>query len=325
VGCLALDLALAGGRYLPILPARFDLAPPAAVAVMSAEMRTAAAAGAPFRVIGEAEALHPNLAALYGLWDPRANDPMQPARATLVAGRVFRERYWLGRPMLLVSRPYPVPFLAYLGVRYILTRHRAELFPPWEEAWDGEGGKLWRNPEALPLFFMPASWRPAADPGDALQTTVANEDFAAAAVVEAGETGGALAGAPRAAAGGFGGAGAALPAGVHRQAGQVRLRRAGANGFELEAASPTGGLVVSSVTSCRGWRLAVDGRPAGLLRVNAGFLGFFVPPGTHRATLDYRPAGWVWGVRLFGLTVAAILAAIVAARRREHRRGLTPP
>ncbi|HYL06724.1 MAG TPA: hypothetical protein VE075_11830, partial [Thermoanaerobaculia bacterium] len=144
VGCLALDLALVGGRYLPVLPARFDLAPPPAVAALTAAMRTAAAAGAPFRVIGEGEALRPNLAALYGLWDPRANDPMQPARATLVAGRVFRERYRLGQPMLLMHRPYPVPFLGYLGVRYMLTRHREALFPPWEEAWDGQGGKLWR-------------------------------------------------------------------------------------------------------------------------------------------------------------------------------------
>ncbi|MBV8199769.1 MAG: YfhO family protein [Acidobacteria bacterium] len=335
VGCLALDLALAGGRYLPVLPARYDLAPPPAVSVMATEMRAAAAAGAPFRVVAEGEALYPNLAALYGLWDPRANDPMQPARATLVAGRVVEGRYRIGQPMLLMSRPYPVPFLGYLGVRYMLTRHRAELFPPWEEAWDGEGGKLWRNPLALPLFFMPASWRPAADSRDALLATVANEDFAAAAVAEAAETGGPREpGATAAAASGAGwagSAGAAVPAGVHGQAGQIRLRRVRANGFELDCGSPTGGLVVSSVTAGGGWRLALDGRRAALLRVNAGFLGFLLPPGTHRATLEYRPAGWVWGVRWCALTIAAVLAAlaaraatIVARRRRELHRAFTP-
>jgi hypothetical protein len=317
VGCLALDLALAGGRYLPVLPARFDLAPPPAVAVMTAEMRAATDAGAPFRVIGESDALQPNLAAFYGLWDPRSNDPMQPARATLVVGRVFRERYRLGQPMLLMHRPYPVPFLGYLGVRYMLTRHRADLFPPWEEAWDGQGGKLWRNPEALPLFFMPASWRPASDPRDALLATVANEDFAAAAVAEAPEAGG-----PRQ-VGETGGVGAAAaPAGARRQAGQVRLRRVRANGFDLDAGGATGGLVVSSVTFCSGWRLAIDGRQADLVRVNAGFLGFLVPPGPHRATLEYRPAGWVWGVRLWTLTTATVLAilAVLAARAVSRRR-----
>jgi hypothetical protein len=280
---------------LPVLPARFDLAPPPAVAVMTAEMRAAVGAGAPFRVIAEGDALRPNLAALYGLWDPRSDDPMQPARASLVVGRVFGERYRIGQPMLLTQRPYPVPFLAYLGVRYILTRHRAELFPPWEEAWDGQGGKLWRNPDALPLFFMPAAWRPARDPSDALLATVANQDFAVSAVAETGEGGDA--------------------AGARRQAGRVRLRRLHANGFELDADSATGGLVVSSVTFCRGWRLTVDGRRAALLRVNAGFLGFNVPAGWHRAALEYRPAGWVWGLRLCGLTIAAALAAGAAARR----------
>jgi hypothetical protein len=338
VGCLVLDLALAGGRYLPILPARFDLAPPPAVAVMAAEMRAAAAAGAPFRVIGEGEALRPNLAALYGLWDPRSDDPMQPARSTLVVGRVFRERYRLGQPMLLMQRPYPVPFLGYLGVRYMLTRHRAELFPPWEEAWDGDGGKLWRNPEALPLFFIPASWRPASDPQDALLATVANEDFAAAAVAEtaatgglgsAGEAGGRGKSAVAGALAEAGRAGVAAPAEVRRQAGQVRLRRARANGFDLDvSAGGAGGLVVSSVTFCRGWRLAVDEREAGLLRVNAGFLGFLVPPGPHRVTLDYRPAGWVWGLRLCALTVAAGIASMAArgwlAARRRRSRSISP-
>jgi hypothetical protein len=326
VACLALDLGLLDWRLLPVLPADFDLAAPPAVTAMTAEMRAGAAAGAPFRVVAEGDALRPNLAALYGLWDPRSDDPMQPARATLVVGRAFRERYRLGRPMLLMQRPYPVPFLGYLGVRYMLTRHRAELFPPWEEAWDGQGGKLWRNPAALPLFFMPAAWRPARDPRDALLATVANEDFAASAVAELGEVldigggpgggapidgGGQVAGSsgPIGPAGGTG-ARAAPPADVHRQAGRVQLRRFHANGFELEAGGATRGLVVSSVTFCRGWRLTLEGRPATLLRVNAGFLGFVVPAGWHRAALEYRPAGWVWGLRLCWLTLGAAVAAL---------------
>ncbi|HEV3075274.1 MAG TPA: hypothetical protein VHB47_12705 [Thermoanaerobaculia bacterium] len=326
--CLAVDLGLLNGRLLPVLPADFDLAPPPALAAMTAEMRAGASAGAAFRVAAEGDALRPNLAALYGLWDPRSNDPMQPARASFVVGRVLRERYRIGQPMLLMQRPYPVPFLGYLGVRLMLTRHRAELFPPWEEAWDGQGGKLWRNPEALPLFFMPAAWRPAHDPRDALLATVANEDFAASAVAEPGEVldnGGGQAGGSGPSGPAGGAAGQPTPAAdVHRQAGRVQLRRLHANGFELEAGGATGGLVVSSVTFCRGWRLTLDGRPAALLRVNAGFLGFLIPAGWHRATLEYRPAGWVWGLRLCWLTLGAVLAASLARVRiaRLPRPGL---
>src|SRR5258708_26766710 len=138
-------------------------------------------------------------------------------------------------PILLVRRPSPVPFLAYMGVRYLLTRHHEELFPPWEPAWNGQGGKLWRNPEALPLFFVPASWRPARDPRDALFTTVANEDFSAAAVAEIPKAAGVevrLVGS------------AGSPLGetditLRRQSGQVRLRAVHPNGFELEV--PGGG------------------------------------------------------------------------------------
>jgi hypothetical protein len=307
VAALALDLGLLEARFLPVLPAGFDLSPPPALSVLTAAMRAAPAA--PFRVIGEGYILEPNLAAYYGLWDPRGNDPMQLARATLVVGRALRPRFRIGQPQALGSRPYPVSFLSFLGVRYILTRHREALFPPWEEAWNDQGGKLWRNPGALPLFFMPASWRTAPHPAAALAATLANDDFAAAAVAEMPDAGGSPAA----------GAMAAPPGAATRQLGSARLRRVSANGFEVDVATPTGGLVVSSVASCTGWRLAIDGRPAGLLRVNAGFLGFLAPPGRHRATLEYRPAGWVWGLRLCGLTLLAILAAaaVRAARRRS--------
>ena len=349
VACLAVDLGLLDHRLLPVLPSAFDLAPPPAVAAMTAEMRDGAGAGAAFRVVAEGDALRPGLAALYGLWDPRFNDPMEPGRASLVVGRLLRERYRLGTPMLLMQRPYPVPSLRYLGVRLMLTRHRAELFPPWEEAWDGQGGKLWRNPEALPLFFMPAAWRPAHDPGDALLATVANQDFAAAAVAELGEildAGGGSSGgsrdrgplgagpvgaAPSGSGGKAGGSGPSGPAGkarapaapppvdVHQQAGRVQIRSLHANGFDLEAGGATGGLVVSSVTFCRGWRLTLDGRPAALLRVNAGFLGFLVPAGWHRAALEYRPAGWVWGLRWCWMTLGVTLAASLVRARIARR------
>jgi hypothetical protein len=175
---------------------------------------------------------------------------------------------------------------------------------------------------------MPAAWRPAHDPRDALLATVANEDFAASAVAEPGEVldnGGGQAGGSGPSGPAGGAAGQPTPAAdVHRQAGRVQLRRLHANGFELEAGGATGGLVVSSVTFCRGWRLTLDGRPAALLRVNAGFLGFLIPAGWHRATLEYRPAGWVWGLRLCWLTLGAVLAASLARVRiaRLPRPGL---
>jgi hypothetical protein len=325
VACLALDLGLLEARFLPVLPTAFDLAPPPAVTELRRARREAA--GQPFRVLGSAYDLTPNLASFYGLWDPRGYDPMQPARAAWVVNTMVRPH-----EMLRSGREYPAAYLSFLGVRYMLTPHAQRLGPPWREAWDGRGGKLWFNPEALPLFFMPASWRPARDPDEALRSAVFIGDFAATAVAELdveGEQGAAGRGARQA------GGGQRVPPGAarelppvagpvrlpRRQQGGARLRSAGSNGFALDVSTPSGGLVASSVSFARGWQLTLDGQPAPLLRVNGGFLGFLAPPGEHHARLDYRPAGWVWGLRICGATVAALLAfgALPAARRRSVR------
>jgi len=297
VAALALDLGLLNGRFLPVLPARFDLAPPPILTALAGERK--ADPSAPFRVMAGGATLAPNLASFYGLWDPRSDDPMQPVRAALVVGRGLRPGYRIGQPLFLAHRSYPTALLSYLGVRYLLTDHREALGPPWEAAWDGQGGRLWRNTSARPLFFMPATWRPAHDPQQALEATLANPDLADNVVAE-------------------------VPAALavdelpRPQAGATRILRAWSNGFELETGGPTGGLVASSVAWSRGWHVNVDGEDTPLLRVNAGFLGFLVPAGVHRAVLEYRPAGWVWGLRLCGATLVALLAfgALPAARRR---------
>jgi len=78
--------------------------------------------------------------------------------------------------------------------------------------------------------------------------------------------------------------------------------------------------VASSVSSVRGWRLLGEGGEAPELRVNGGFVGFGVPPGRHRVRLDYRPAGWTWGVQLFSLgLIGMLLAAWWRMRSRPTR------
>ena len=300
---LALDLAFLESRYVPLVPAQFDLAPPAAAAWLAAATQ---APGGPWRTLADGEDLAPNLGALYGLWDPRGNDPMQPAAAARIVGSAFQPHYLTGRRILLSRRRLPQPLLDYLGVRYLLLRHLPVVGDPWQPVWEGEGGRIWRNPQALPLFFFPARVRQVPDAAAAAAFALANSDFAAEDVV-------ALALLP------------AMPktpeardnAGM-AQRGTVALLQTGANGFILGTASPTGGTVVSSVSYVAGWRLTVDSQDTPVLRANGGFVGFSVPPGRHRLQLIYRPSAWLWGCTLWCL--GAAVAATVAVSRRTRPR-----
>lgn len=280
---LALDLGLLGARYHPVLSAPFDLSPPPALAfLMEEERRTAE----PFRVLAESGDLLPNLSAYYGLWDLRGNDPMQPAAPVLVVGRSLMPRFKVGRLVALSYQRFPRnlnPRFDHLGVRYILARHRRRLPRPWRAVYNGVGGRVWENPGALPLFFMPAAAERVDEPGEALERTLANPDFRASAVIEGSGPG-------------------------TTQEGSVRIGRVRANGFDLEVESRTGGVVASSVSHSSGWRLRRDGEEGRVLRVNAGFVGFEVPAGRHQVVLEYRPAGWVWGLRLFALGLIGALA-----------------
>jgi len=283
---LALDLALLGVRFHPVLPAAFDLRPPPALAfLMEQERRTPE----PFRVAAETGDLLPNLASYYGLWDLRGNDPMQPAIPAYMVGNTFMSDFKVARLVQLSYKRFPEGLerqFGEYGVRYLLTRHRRRLPRPWRPVFNGVGGKVWENPAPLPLFYMPATVERVPQPWTMLEKALAIEDFAAATVVEVGPAGPPVA-----------------------QEGRVRIAKVRANGFDLDVESPMGGLVASSVSSVRGWRLLGEGGEAPVLRVNGGFVGFGVPPGRHRVRLDYRPAGWTWGVQLFSLGLIGILLA----------------
>jgi hypothetical protein len=252
----------------------------------------------PFRVVAENSDLLPNLASYYGLWDLRGNDPMQPAIPAFMVGNAFMSDFRVARLVQLSYRRFPGhlerKFNAY-GARYLLTNHGRRLPKPWRTVFDGVGGRIWENPAPLSLFYMPATVERVPQPWTLLEKALATEDFAALTVVEV-----APAGRPVA------------------QEGRVRITRVRANGFELEVASPTGGLVASSVSYVRGWRLQRDGEEAPVLRVNGGFVGFGVPPGRHRLHLEYRPSGWTWGVQLFSLGwIGILVTALWRIRSRQ--------
>lgn len=59
-----------------------------------------------------------------------------------------------------------------------------------------------------------------------------------------------------------------------------------------------------------GWQARVDDMPAELLRVNIGFTGLMVAPGTHTIELKYRPPYWIAGLIVSALSLMVYLICI---------------
>jgi hypothetical protein len=275
VGC-GLELLVLMGRYQPVVPAAFDLAPPPAVRFLQAQRAVDPTA----RVAAAGLDFVPNLNALYGLWDPRSDDPMRPADVSRVlAARLMGRADW---PQQLILPPgrWDQGLFDYLGVRHFLAPHGAALPAPWHKEFEGIGGVVWGNPDALPLFFFPAQLHRFADHAAAFEATRTNHRLGTDADLSD--------------------AGADA-----RQQGEVRSIRERSNGFDLEVSSQTGGVVASSVSFSSGWRGTADGRQARVVEVNSGFLGVEVPAGAPRIELRFRPLGWTVGWLLCGLAAVA--------------------
>jgi Bacterial membrane protein YfhO len=294
VAAVTLDLFLLGVRYHPPVPARLDLAPPPTVAWL---MQRQKEAREPWRVSFEDFDLPPNLNALYGLWDPRGYDPMRPEDAARMVG------WWLGHRRRFyqnIGDSLPAldqPAHDFLAVRYMETAHERALPPPWRLAFEGKGGRVWENPEALPLFFVPRTIERFADLAEAQRAAMHNDDFQETAQ---------LAGGAGAAGAGAAGAGdvASRP-----QEGRVRDIRVRSNGFDLAVDSAAGGIVASSVSYAPEWQATIGGRKQPSVEIDGGFLGFQVPPGSHAVRLRYRPRGWTAGLALFAAGLALSLFA----------------
>jgi len=289
------DLFVLGVPYHPSLPPRYDLSPPPSLRVV---IDRSARASTPVRVLAGSYDLLPNLAAIYGLWDPRGTDPMRPADAyRLLRARLSPHR-WSDQMVQAFPRLCDRRFCDFLAVRYLLAPHGRRYPPPWNLLYDGIGGAVWENPEALPLFFMPHRMALAASAQEVWEAISVTPDL--------GEVGFAVG-----------------PAGEPAtQQGNVTAIRPRSNGFDLELTSPTGGTVVSSVSYDAGWRARLDGAPTPVFEVDSAFLGFQVSPGMHRVRLDYSPTSWTRGLLLASLGLLGIAAATLATalRRRSTRR-----
>ncbi|HTO92976.1 MAG TPA: YfhO family protein, partial [Bacteroidota bacterium] len=101
----------------------------------------------------------------------------------------------------------------------------------------------------------------------------------------------------------------------------VQIAAYGDNRIEIDAATPTDGILVLSEMYYPGWRATVDGVPEKILRADYTLRALALRSGSHRVVFDFTPQPFVAGAWISGGTVTACLAglALLSLRRVRSR------
>jgi Bacterial membrane protein YfhO len=234
----------------------------------------------PFRVVGEASLLIPNMATYYGLQDIRGFQALTFAR--------------LANTFLLWSVPQPVwsnrvdnlaaPLISMMNARYAFVSETAQPPPPWVLRYRAPAYAIAENPAALPRAFVP----PVVHIGE--RYTVYEMSFCPDFSKEAWiETTGVTADRPNG-------------------PGTVTAREDGSR-LRLQASMQNAGWVVVSNPAWRGWRVIDDGKPLKVHYANHAFIGFYLAPGEHDVVMEFRPVSFVAGAIVSLLGAAALIIA----------------
>ncbi len=89
-----------------------------------------------------------------------------------------------------------------------------------------------------------------------------------------------------------------------------------ANGAVARVAADRAAILLWTESHDAGWRIAIDGAEAPVLRANHGFLAVAVPPGEHEVAFRYRAPGYDTGVRI-SLAALMVFAVLLLASRRQ--------
>jgi hypothetical protein len=234
------------------------------------------------RVAGLGPALRPNFASVYGLADPRSSNPIKPAPYVEAIRRINR---FPGRPTDGFTSPGD-PLYGLLGVRFVMTAPRVRLPRPLR--------LVDRRPGALPRLFLPASAAPCGAGWASCTEKIG--DFAETAAVRP-----------------PGMAWSAVdPRGSSLALGELRPAWMRARAFLAEPR-----LLAGSVYQDGGWRLLIDGRPQPTILANGPFVAAWLPAGEVSVDLLYRPRGFLLGMVLAALGLAAGVASWVPPPGRQ--------
>jgi hypothetical protein len=104
------------------------------------------------------------------------------------------------------------------------------------------------------------------------------------------------------------------------ETGNIEILGRTPSSLALRVSTPTDGLLVLSEVHYPGWRATLNGRNAPILRVDYMLRGVPIPAGRHRVDLFFRPATFMWGGAISGITLGAVAIASLWIWTRLKRR-----
>lgn len=235
------------------------------------------------RVAGTGDALRPNAAMVYGLFDPRGDDPVK-----LVRYEAVYRRFAAGDPVYFQPvANWRSPWLDRLAVRWVVAGPgEAPADPAWQLAYAGLDARVYERPTALAMvrWAPPSLQSPPSAPAPPSPPSTQTAPPPPAGLVVAG-------------------------------------RAPGRWDIDWRCAEPR--LLVVAETRAPGWRARVNGESRPVEAAAGALLGVRVGPGAGRVELRYRPPGLVAGaaVSAAALLLLAAITAMAALPEMAGRRG----
>ena len=294
------ELWRAGADWNPSVDQKW-MYPKTPLLARMAELQAEVPKNEPFRIVSNGPMFFPNVAAVYGLEDVRAHDPMTNGRYVTLLTKVVgydRENYFAPWPDVYSH------FLDYLNVRYFLATPHGELKPSqWVLRYAGPDGRIFENSSVLPRFYAARNVIIEFNDGKFDQQLAdMNEKWGHTALLEELEL------ENRQQHDDF-----FNPRAADAPIASVEILEAHPRDYRLRVKSPRYSLVVSSVPWWPGWKVERNGARVDPIRVNGAFLGFAVPEGELDVRVWYDP----WTFRFGSIVAAATVIALIAFGMRK--------
>lgn len=300
VAAVSFDLLHWDIRWNPPVPSRLVYpSTPAIDRLVALERDPEPGEIVPFRIAGTSATFFPNAAAMFGLEDIRAHDPMAYGRY-LGALRVFTG--YSSDEYFGMLREFDDPFLDFLNVRYVITGSHEEIqHPRYRKIYEGKDGKIFLNTEALPRFFPARNVIVEGDDAKRLKRVREHRDWANTVFLkyipsdlEAKVRGDFL-----------------DPRPLSAPMARVSTRPMGPGRFRVVVDAPRWTMIISSVADWPGWKIYRDGERLRSIAVNETFMGFAAPPGRSEVDVVYEPRSYTigWQLALFTLGALAFIGA----------------